>query len=513
MGSSYITFSTNPNDWTALEGLYVSQQKKESFVTGVNTNRVAIFDRAVRGPTTPQIVASPQEAADIYGARDAGGGGTITGIMWKGMLNRKFAFPLVMCRVADADAVKAYANAANAVPTNIIKIEATSCGVWANGATGYGITYAIEAATDGNANHFDVLIKYLGKTTRYANLNTYQSGDDNCAAVVGNDSRRLVNITKLASGRPTNTVSDQNLASGTEGTVALADYEAAFDACAAYPGVRIVACACDEVVDDATHATFNGYVETSASEYPLTTFLVWGGKNRSRADEITAKAAQLTTPQDNVVWCYNASSTVDRDGNFVETGPHLDMAVILNNKDVAIHPGAEECIPLLSGVKKLYNEGLKRADFILLREAGICALEHVESGFQFHSAVSSSSTGAIGDFTAVELADVRRAQWLVESQTNAIRHDVKAVATESKLRAIKAKLVAFAKADSEAEHVVAQADPELGPAWRYEFVQTAAEKGRNIFKLMAKIRILPYLLTIVMETEIGTGVTTVTVTK
>jgi hypothetical protein len=513
MPSSYITFSTNPNDWTAAEGLYIDQVKQETSVTGVNTNRVGLFDQTLRGPTTPQVLGSYQDFLDLYGGRDAGGGGAIVNLAWKALLNRKFAYPMVFCRVAASAAVKAFANASNVVPTSIIKIEASSPGVWANGATGYGISYAIEAASNGVTNAFDVLIKYAGKTTRYANILTYASGDDNCAAVVGNDSSRLVNITKLAAGRPLNTVADVNLASGTEGTVAIADYEAAFDAVAAYPGVRIVPCACSQVVDANTHATFNGYVETNADEYPLTTFLVWAGSNKSRADEITAKNAQMTTPQDNVWWCYNASSTVDRDGNFVETGPHLDMAVILNNTDVAVHPGSEPCIPLLSGVKKVYNEGLKRGDFVLLREAGICALEHVDNGFQFHSVVASSSSGDIGGNTAVEGADVRRAQWIVESQANAIKHDVKMAATESRMRGMKGKLISFASDDSDAEHVVAKADPVKGPAWDYRFVQTSNEAGRNLFKLMAKTRILPMMLSIVMQTEIGTGVTTVSVTK
>jgi hypothetical protein len=501
-----IMFSTNPTDWTAVEGLYVAQQRQEGSITGVNVNTVGLFDVTLRGPTTPQVVASMGEFLDLYGGRDAGGGGAIVNKIWKGLLNRKFSWPMVFCRVADPDAVKATANAANAVPTDIIKIEATSSGTWANGATGHGITYAITDASDAVATHFNLVIKYAGQVITYKNLNTNGSGDDNTTSVVGSALTNLVTVTKLANGRPVNTVSDVSLASGTDGTVAVADYESAFDAIVANPLPRIVPVGCDVMISASDHATINGYVSGKASLFPLTTFTMWAGGNNGRADEITAKGSQVTTPAENIAWCYNASSTLDSSGTAIETGPHLDAAVIMSSTDVAIHLGDEANIPLLSHIKSVYNNSLTRADFALLRAAGITALEPVTNGFQFKSAVSSNSVGAIGDDTSVELADVRRRAWLVESFSRSIRHDVKKPATETRRATIINKLTAFCRDDQAAEHVVAPDDATLGPAFRFAFVETPQERARNMGKLLCKVRILPYLLTIVMLVDIGTGV-------
>jgi hypothetical protein len=207
------------------------------------------------------------------------------------------------------------------------------------------------------------------------------------------------------------------------------------------------------------------------------------------------------------------STTYDKSGNAIQTGPHLDMAAILGSVDVAVHPGSSQCIPILSGVKAVANTGLSRGSLILLRHAGICTLEQVDDGFQFHSVVASNSTGDIGDSTAVEGADVRRIQWITESQTRTIAKDIKEIQTASRRRGIIAKLTTFARTDQDQEHVVAPDDPVLGKAWRYAFVETPEERARNIAKLMAKTRILPYFLTIVMMLDVGTGVTTVTVTK
>lgn len=498
-----VMFSTNPVDWTAVEGLYISQQKQEGSVTGANVNTVGLFDVTLRGPTTPQVVASMGEFLDLYGGRDAGGGGAIVNKIWKGLLNRKFSWPMVFQRVYASAAVAAHAHAASSTPTDIITITATSPGTWANGATGYGITYAITAASDADANKFNLVIKYGGQVITYKNIDVHAAAYNNLSTVIGSATTNLVTVTKLADGRPVNTVTDASLADGTDGTVAVADYEAAFDKLAAQPLPRIIPIGCDVMVSASDHATINTYVQGKASLYPLINFPMWEGANNTRADEITAKSGTFA---DNITWCYNCSSTLDATGTAIETGPHLDAAVIMSNTDVAVHLGAEENIPLLAHIKSVANNSLTRADFALLRAAGITALEPVTNGFQFKSAVAATSVGAIGDDTAVELADVRRRAWLVESFSKSIRHDVKKAATNTVRASIVNKLTAFCRDDQTAEHVVAPDDATLGPAFRFAFVETPQERARNIGKLLCKVRILPYLLTIVMLVDIGTGV-------
>ena len=502
-----IMFTTSPTEWTKLEGLYVAQQKQEGQITGADVNTVGLFGTAVRGPTTPQTCADPSDFLALYGGRDNGGGGAITGGMWKAMLNRKFSWPMVTCRVAASAAAAGTVTLATSGAVNVLTVTATSVGSWSNNASGTGVSVTVAAASDGDSNKFNLTVKYAGQQVVYKNLDIHASGVDNTATVVGDSPYNWVKLAKVASGRPAN-VSDSALASGSDGTVALADYESAFDAVAATAGVRIVACT-DVVLDETNTQTFAGYVAGKAADFPLSTFCVWAGANNTRAAEITEKAAALATPVDNVIWCYNASSTADNTGTLVETGSHLDMASIMSLTDVAIHPGDESNKEILAGRKKLANESLTRGDLIALRAAGVSTLEKVDGGFLFHSAVASSSAGSIGDDTAVEAADVRRRQWLIESLAKSIRHDVKKPATTSRRAGIISKCNAFCREDQKAEHVVAPDDKKLGPAFQFQFVETPQERARNIAKLMSKIRILPYNLTIVLLTDIGTGVTTV----
>ena len=68
-----LMYTTNPNEWTRLEGVYVNRKKPDPRITGANVNTVGMLFSSVRGPQTPQIVGSPAQATALYGGRDAGG--------------------------------------------------------------------------------------------------------------------------------------------------------------------------------------------------------------------------------------------------------------------------------------------------------------------------------------------------------------------------------------------------------------------------------------------------------
>ena len=91
-----LMYTTNPNEWTRLEGVYVNRKKPDPRITGANVNTVGMLFSSVRGPLTPQIVGSPAQATALYGGRDAGGGGAIVGQGWLACLNRAFSWPMVL---------------------------------------------------------------------------------------------------------------------------------------------------------------------------------------------------------------------------------------------------------------------------------------------------------------------------------------------------------------------------------------------------------------------------------
>src|ERR1044072_915301 len=214
MGDVY--FTTNPADFSKLEGLYVSERRPAGFIRGRDLSTIGFAGKCVRGPLDVQIIGSTGQFLDIYGGRDYGSGGTVIGEVWKALLNKPFG-PFVVRRVAAADAVKASftdETAAGGGGTQVLTVRASSVGLWGN-----DVLYKIADATDGDSDHFNLTVSYLGKETLYENLDI-STGNDNLAAKVGSEPERVVDLVKVANGRPVNTAASTDGANS-DGYIAL----------------------------------------------------------------------------------------------------------------------------------------------------------------------------------------------------------------------------------------------------------------------------------------------------
>ena len=494
-----LMYTTNPNEWTRLEGVYVNRKKPDPRITGANVNTVGMLFSSVRGPLTPQYVASPAEATALYGGRDAGGGGAIVGQGWLACLNRAFSWPMVLCRVAAAAAAKA-----TLTIDGKLTFTASSVGTWANGATGYGITGATTAATDGNSNHRNAVVTYGGKTYTYANIDISTTGADNTASVVGHDPTNPVVLSKAATGVPAIT-SAANLTGGTDGTVAASDFAAAFPQVAHHPLAKIVVIADEAMNASATYAVIvpcGADAALPAVSEPTKIFVTCStAYTGTAATEASNMTTAITTLSRNIVWCYNTSQMLDQStGILVAGGSHLDMAAILSQTAADINPGEEDSVALLSGVSAVTNTGLTRGDLIILREGGVSTLEAVEGGFQFHSGVT---------VTGDEIADVRTEQFLTGGIAQYTKHDVKKKGTATRRRQIVAKIVSWLRSLQKAEMYVAPNDPVEGDSINVAWTDTFNERAADMGKLLTQVRTMPHLNFLVLETDMGTGVTVV----
>ena len=627
--STDLFYSSNPNEWTRVEGVSIDIQKPEGQVVGESINTVALIGKCARGKTGAKRVNSPAHFLSLFGGRDAGGGGTLKGEVWKALLNRQFSWPMVVSRVVADDAVTATKTTASgavtavaatgsmtsaakadytdgkiftisdgthtpvifeidktgngvagtntvcnlssattanecaiilvaainsvttgltvtagtpsngtfvltadtsdathnvtittditatgfavsgmangvtyAAPGDGIQVDATSEGAWANGATGYGITYDIVDATDLDATHFDFVTHFGGKSTRYKNLNT-TTGQDNLASVVGTAESNLVLLTKLSDGRPIN-VTGASLATGSDGEVDGGSYLDALDLAANYPGIDIVA-VCERAVDAAGQVMLNAEITWLAPLHPMVNFVTWGGVYGDVADDAALKVAQITTLANNIIWCTNTSRTLDaKAGDFIEGGSHLDMAALLSQTDADIHPGDEDNLKILAGINSLGNESLGRGDLITAKEAGMSTLEKVDGGFRFHTAVATDGS---------EVTDVRAAQFLIQSLTNAWKHDIRKPFTTDRATNMIGKGNAFCKELQDTPRIIDSDSATLGKAWKFQFVQTDEERAQNLGKLQTQIRTVPHLLYLAVLTDISTGTSTFTLTR
>jgi phage tail sheath protein FI len=129
-------------------------------------------------------------------------------------------FPTLKCvRILGSAAAKAVATLTNAVPTNLITLTAKYKGV-----AGNSLIATVSAASDGDANHFNLKVSVTGAsgTTEDFLQNLNYSGTGSDSAPDFSKCFLLGAITRLANGRPTN--GTYTFSTGADGTINSARY-------------------------------------------------------------------------------------------------------------------------------------------------------------------------------------------------------------------------------------------------------------------------------------------------
>lgn len=502
-------FTTNDADISQLEGVYIKETNPPASVGEVSLNAVATFGATLKGPTgVPVLITSEQRFLDVFG------GGYLAGVninkVWTSILNKGFS-QLYVARVFAAAAAKASftcETAAGGGGTTTIRIDASSVGSWGN-----SLKWRVFAATSGVANEFNLEIKdtITGKVWKYENLDVVSG--DNLVTKIGTDEARPVDVVKLNPNRPVNStpstdgadadgftflgvaVTGFTVVAGTDGTIGDSDYFGTgkgLDLVADLKGPAIVYCA------EYTSANLKAATKTKAAASSDRMFLI------GATDQTTSVASAIsdvaTYRGDRLIYCYNHCYTIDPiTGAQVLVRPESWMAAILANTDVDIHPGEQDTKRFLAGISKIYNPSLTRADYVLLRAAGISALEIDLGDPVFVS-------GVVTDLTPgkTEIARRRMADFLQLSAAYALRFHVKKKNTEARRTAISATLSGWLSGLKQQGRVVEEFVVDM------DILNSPTDRANGIQRILMRVKLVPHMLSIVLQTEIGTGVTIVT---
>lgn len=376
----------------------------------------------------------------------------------------------------------------------VLRVQASSQGVWGN-----NVAVVVENPSDGVVGKFNLRVQYQGDETLYENLDI-RTSTDNLLATVGDDIGNLVVLTKVADGTPTISSSAVALAGGSDGTFGAADYiQGVADLTATQgPAVVMVPESLELEVGLGAQATFNATLPTRAAEAFDRVFVTWSGiAGNPVSAEVSAITAQLATRSDRIIWCYNGAETIDPEtGTRVTTGPHTWMASILSQNNVDIHPGSRQTAAQTAGIVALANEALSRNDLIALREAGISQLERLPDAVLFRSGVTTSLTTG-----RTEITRRRSTDFLQLSASDRLRFFVKAKNTAERRAQIASELTAFSQGLRDLGFIIAEF------ALVQDSVNTAAQRAQGIEKVLWRVRLIGHILALVLETEIGTGVT------
>jgi hypothetical protein len=505
-------FTTNDADFVKLEGVYIKETNPPAGVTEASLNTVGVFGKTLKGPDTPVVITSESRFVEVFG------GGYLNGVrvndVWTSLLNKGFS-QLVVCRARAAAAVKAsftVETAAGGAGTAIARIDASSVGTWGN-----NVRFKVEAASNGVSTQWNlrVIDDNTGRSYLYENINT-GTGADNTAEIFGTDPGRIIDVVKLASGRPNNNVAATDGAdadgyvnlgetvaaftsvAGTDGSIADSDYTGTakpLQLIAGYPGVAVVYCA--EYMSD----TIKAAMEVSAAATSDRMFII--GSDSSSVSYTDAITDVADYPSDRIIYTFNHCYTIDPEtASEIATSPSSWMACILANTDVDIHPGEEDTKRYLAGITRLHWPSLVRGDYELLRAAGIAALEIDLGSPVFVSGVTTSREAGKREITRRRMAD-----FLQLSAAYSLRFHVKKKNTPERRRAIASVLKGWLSNLARAGRVVDRDDSGNGLFQiDTEILNNPTDRANGIERILMRVRLVGHMLHVVLQTEIGTGV-------
>ena len=508
-------FTTNAADYLRLEGVYITELSPPGGVQGVDVNTVGIFGPSVRGPVdTPVVITSESRFLEVFGGRDTGAGGPITGKNWLALQNKRFGTLVVVRAANSADVAASFTlDSVDGGSSAVARIDASSVGDWGN-----SLKFIVANATDGNADHWNLVVRLLGNDIVFENLDT-SAGNDNLVEVIGDDIGRLINIEKLADGRPLNTadftgdyltaldadgfinlgetITGYVSVAGVSNPLTAADYtgpERAAEQVGDFGGVSVLFSTED---DEAVVQAINTKLITETINWSDRQAIIWSGDHDDTPSDAAAYQATLNR-SDRIVHTYNSAYTQDPvTGMEVLTALPAWKASIYSQVDVDVNTGESDTIPLLRGITRLRRPSLRRGDLVQLRDAGISALARGPLGNQFVSAINTDLDGELRRITRRRSAD-----FLQNSVGNRLVFYAKKRSTEMNRRLMRGDIISFSNALVQDRRVI-----EAFELIDANQTNTAASRAQGQEFIFWRVRLIGHAEFIILQTEIGTGVT------
>jgi hypothetical protein len=472
--------STDPTTWDDVDGIIIDESAPAPNVAGVAANVAILVGQSERGLDGLTEVGSIGELKELYGNDSTKG-------INKSLKNKKFG-RLKVIRVVAADAVLADKEFASSA-TDRIRFKAKQ----GKGAYGNNIQVKIEAgSTTGK--------KYTIKDTTVGSV-MLQEVYDNVAitAVVSSAvfaNSKLVDVEVLSTAAEPDNAAFTALAGGSDGTVGNTDYETAIAKAA-------VENAGNFLFLDEYNSTRNGYLEVHAADTQDKMVILAGGENDSVATAVSDVANYRDT-EGRIIYAYPWVKTVI-DGVETATSPAAWLVSILSQTAPNIDPAFVDNSQFMVGATGL-KLSLTRANYITLKDAGICAFEYDEDiGFKPKSGVVTQ----IANSSKVLILRRRMADYLTNSVGKFLKNYQNAVNSKENRSLVKGAIVSFVQSLQNDGILPKDSDlPEGGKSFLVdtESLNTNASIAAGFFKILWKQRIFSSMRFIVLSAEIGESV-------
>lgn len=471
--------TTDPTQYDDVDGIIIDESAPAPNISGVAANIAILVGQFERGPIALTEVGSIGQFHETYGKSSYSGN--------KQLKNKKFG-RLRIIKVEASDAALATLTLDDGVSTDIITFDAKQ----GKGAYGNGITVLVEAGSsagkkytivDTSANA--VLPAEIYDNIEIANVTGETFGGSN-----------LVVATVLSTSAQPANVTATPLASGDDGTVADADYETAI----AKAGVEKAG---NILFLDAYNTLRNGYLETHAAATQDKMVIVCGDSSSQTRSAAVSDVANYRDTDGRIIYAYPYVQTVI-DGVNEYTAPASWLASIISQTSPHVDPAYTGNTKYLGGITGL-SQVLTRADYILLKDAGVCSFEYDDDiGYGVKSGVVTQ----IINSSKVTILRRRMADWLTNSAGLFLKNYQNAVNSEENRKEVKGAVLTFVQ-NAERDGILpkdSEVKTGLAKLVDSESLNTDATIAAGFFKLLWKQRIYSSMRYIVLQAEIGESV-------
>lgn len=469
--------STNPQDFDDVDGIIINESAPSPNIQGVNSNLCLLVGAFQRGPLTIQDVGSIGELHEMYGKSDFSGNVALK--------NKKFG-RLRVLRAAAAAAAKA-TKAFQSSTTDRITFTAKYVGAYGNSIT---VTIASGTVSGKKYTIHDGNTGAVLADEVYDNVAITDITSATFAA------SKLVDVTVNSTAAEPSNASATALATGADGSIADSDYDTAIDKCA-------VERACNILFLDVYNDTRNGYLKQHAADTTDKMVILAGAEGDSVSTAVTDVADYRDT-DGRIIYAYPWVET-SIDSVLTMTSPASWLASIMSQIAANVDPAYAKNVQYMAGATGLKLQ-LTRANYISLKEAGICAFEYDGDlgGYKPKSGVVTQ----ISDSSKVMIFRRRMADFLTDSCALFLKNYQNAPNTRDNRDAVNAALRGFVKSLEDSKMLPSDSEVTSGKAKLIdtESLNTDSSIAAGFFKILWKQRIFSSMRYIVIQAEIGESV-------
>lgn len=463
--------TNNPQEYTAVDGIVIDERAPAPSIRGLSTGVAICVGVFEKGPTEELTEpGSYDRLVEMFG-RDSTG--------YTALVNKRFS-RLKIIRVAGTVGVRASYNVLDSSSATVFTFTAKSEGVGGN-------SLRLTIAAGSNSGN---LYTVTDGTTVETHDDTAPGG-----VVAAFANSNLVDVTAVDTSKTPANVTAVAFTGGVDEAVDDTDYEDAIKVAEAEGSGNVL------FLDDYNDAR-NGYLRAHAATTRDKMVICAGGEEDSVTEAITA-VDDLRDTDGRIIYAYNWLRT-SIDGSAVFVSPASFVASIISNTSAHIDPAFVQNSQFLYGVSAVRN-GLSRADFIQLADAGIMAFQNdPDVGITVKSGIVTQ----VADSSKITVLRRRMADWITNSIGAFLKNYQGAPNTVTNRNAAKSAILEWIQTQEQLGILPTDNEVQDGAAKIVDVVtpNTDAVIAEGRFMISYRQRIFSSMRFIVLVAEIGQSV-------